>query len=253
MEKQIIQEKVLKARMQRLLNNCYSMDSADRCTRLWTGEDGFIWSWEDHGVQRLTFFANDRQALDRLLGQVDGGRYYLELMTKDPAEYKPAGAKQVAALMRLANPDCRSVFEKDSPVLGYFDPAVGEPAADRDIPEINRLLWDTFHTEISHLLTDEELLEKAGQLTIHREGRTIDALLQAEVLPKKFYLNQIVNRGNRKNIHAMLLNRLKAYTEAGGKYLYAWVEDRNIASQKFHQKYGMKHDGMWNVLYAVER
>ena len=138
-------------------------------------------------------------------------------------------------------------------MLGYFDPAVGEPAADRDIPEINRLLWDTFHTEISHLLTDEELLEKAGQLTIHREGRTIDALLQAEVLPKKFYINQIVNRGNRKNIHAMLLNRLKAYTEAGGKYLYAWVEDRNIASQKFHQKYGMKHDGMWNVLYAVER
>lgn len=253
MDKQTLQEKVLKARTQRLMNNCYSMESADHCTRIWSGEDGFLYSWEDHGVQRLTFFVNDWKALDGLLEQVDGGSYYLEFLTKDPRENIPAGARQVAAMMRLANSDCRSVFEKDSPILRYFDPDIGEPATVHDISEINQLLWNTFHTEISHLLTDGELARKAGQLTIHREAQKIDAILQAEVLPKKFYINQIINRGDRKNIHAMLLNRLKEYIEADGKYLYAWVENQNIASQKFHQKYGMKHDGMWNVLFAVEK
>ena len=72
-------------------------------------------------------------------------------------------------------------------------------------------------------------------------------------MPKKFYINQVVNQGERKTIHAILLNRLEAYTNAGGKYLYAWVEDKNTASLKFHEKYGMKHDGMWSMIYSIER
>ena len=54
-------------------------------------------------------------------------------------------------------------------------------------------------------------------------------------------------------IHALLLNRLAEYAETGGKYLYAWIEDKNTASIKFHKKYGMRHDGMWNMIYSVER
>ena len=72
-------------------------------------------------------------------------------------------------------------------------------------------------------------------------------------MPKKFYINQIVNKGKREIIHAILLNRLEEYIKAGGKYLYAWVEERNIASVKFHEKYGMKHDGMWSMSYSIER
>lgn len=41
--------------------------------------------------------------------------------------------------------------------------------------------------------------------------------------------------------------------KAGGKYLYAWVEAFNVASVKFHEKYGMKHDGMWSMIYSIER
>ena len=47
----------------------------------------------------------------------------------------------------------------------------------------------------------------------------------------------------------MLQNRLKPYVEQGGKYVYAWIEKNNIASLKFHSKYGLAHDGMWNMVY----
>ena len=174
-------------------------------------------------------------------------------MTRDPKEYIPAEASLTASMMRLANPDCRSVFDNASPVLQYKDPAIGKKADCSQLQEIHDVLWSTFHTEISHLPYREEIKKQIDQFTIHQQEERIDAILQAEVLPKKFYINQIINKGEKKNIHAMLLNRLEDYINNGGKYLYAWVEDRNIASQKFHAKYGMKHDGMWNMVYRLER
>ena len=131
-----------------------------------------------------------------------------------------------------------------------------EFANEQDAEEINKILWVTFHTEISHLLSDDELRDKIRdeQITVHRnKDNHIDALLQADIMPKKFYINQVVNKGEKKAVHAILLNRLEQYIGAGGKYLYAWVEDKNIASMKFHEKYGMKHDGMWSMIYKIER
>ena len=253
MDKQEIIGKINNARLQRMLNNHYSMDTIDHITGIWSVGDAFTFAYEDHGVRRLTFFAKDWRSVDELLKKVDGGSYYMEFMTKDPNEYKPADSTLTARMMRLANADCRSVFTGDSPVLQYRDnTAVLKPGAE-DVKEINSILWDIFRTEISHLLSDDELKEKLDQFTVHKSNGSIDALLQAEVMPKKFYINQIVNRGEKRVIHALLLNRLEQYVEAGGKYLYAWVEENNIASLKFHAKYGLKHDGMWSVIYRLER
>lgn len=54
-------------------------------------------------------------------------------------------------------------------------------------------------------------------------------MLQAEVMTKKFYINQVANKSEKHVIHAILLDRLEKYAEKGGKYLYAWVEEKNIA------------------------
>lgn len=256
MEKQSILERIKSARLQRLLTNCYSLNVVEHCQKVWTQGDEFLFSYEDHGINRLVFFAKSWQAVDRLLAEVKEGQYCLEFMAKSPEEYTPEGFVSIAALMRLANPDCCSVFDADSPLLQYKDAVRVEEAQEQDARLINELLWSTFDTRVSHLLPDDELSEKikAGQITIHRdEDDHIDALLQAEVLPKKFYINQILNRGERKAIHAILLDRLEKYAKAGGKYLYAWVEEHNIASMKFHGKYGMKHDGMWDMVYCSKR
>lgn len=256
MNKESIYEKVKKARFQRFVNNCYSMDTVEHCQEVWSQGDEFVFSYEDHGIQRLIFFAKNMNTVDRLLSEVDSGRYFLEFMTKNPDEFVPEKSSKIAAMMRFANSDCRNVFDSDSQIIKFKDSVAVETATEQDAEEINRILWSIFHTEISHLLTDEELRERImdGQLTVHRDNSNcIDALLQADVMPKKFYINQVFNKGNKEVIHAIVLHRLEKYVNAGGKYLYAWIEDKNIASIKFHEKYRLKHDGMWSMLYSIER
>lgn len=241
----------------RPMTNCYAMGVVERATRVWTAGDSFIFSYEDHGVNRLVYFAEDEGKLSELLKLPQEDVCFVEFMTRDPKEngerLGEAGFVPCARMMRLVNPDCRQL-NGDALALGDGDRGA---LADRTAAhEINQCLWSTFRTEISHLLTDEELAAEIGKghTRIHRDssGR-IDAILQADVMPKKFYINQIVNQGDRRNIHAMLQTELAEYTSNGGKYLYAWVEDDNIGSQKFHGKYGMKHDGMWSMIYTNKR
>lgn len=256
MDKQNIYEKIRVARLQRYLTNCYSMDVVEHCVDIWSCGDEFMFAYEDHGIHRLVYFVRTWKSIERLLEKVKNGQYYLEFMTKDSKMYVLEREKMTASMMRFANPDCRNVFESDSKVIQYKDAVNVENAIEQDVEEINKILWSLFNTEISHLLSDQELRERirAGQLTIHRDSNNhIDAILQANVMPKKFYINQVVNKGDRKVIHAIVLNRLEKYVNMGGKYLYAWVEDKNIASIKFHEKYGMRHDGMWSLIYSIER
>ena len=249
-------EKIKIAREKRYITNCYSVDVVEHCTNVWSYGDEFIFSYEDHGIARLVYFAEDWNAVDKLLYTVKSGHYYLEFMTKNQDEYRPKNAIDAVAMMRLSNPDCRGVFESNSAILRYKDTVKVEVAKEQDVGEINKILWSTFHTEISHLLSDDELriIIRNGQITVHRGvDNKIDAILQADIMPRKFYINQIVNKGEKKAIHAVLLNRLDQYISAGGKYMYAWVEESNVASLKFHEKYGMKHDGMWDMVYCIER
>lgn len=253
MDTTLIYEKYKAAMSLRLTNNCYDMSTLERANHVWSEKDDFMFSYEDHGIYRIVFFVRSLERLNNLLKQVESGKYYLEFMTKEPNRFVPEDAVLSASMMRIANPDCREI-RAGTKEIGNGD--CGETATEADANEINGILWSIFRTEISHLLTDEELKEviKKGHTRIHRDSDgKIDALLQADVMPKKFYINQIVNKGDRRNIHSILQKELAGYVANGGKYLYAWVEDSNIASLKFHEKYGMKHDGMWSMIYSIER
>ncbi len=253
MDKQIIYDKINLARKRRFLTNCYNLNIVETANDMWEYKECFIFSYDDHGINRLVYFTDKYDTINFLLDKINNGCYFLEFMTKNPEEYVPNRASLTARMLRLANPDCKSVFETNSSILKYQDNTIGERAQEVDITEINRIFWRTFHAEISHLLTDDELHERLDQITIHKQERRIDAILQANAMPKKFYINQVVNNTKPKIIHAMLLNRLQSYVEQGGKYLYAWVENRNIASLKFHKKYGMEHDGMYSMIYCIKR
>nr|MBQ6740143.1 hypothetical protein [Synergistaceae bacterium] len=105
------------------------------------------------------------------------------------------------------------------------------------------------------LVDDKELAEiiKAREVLISRgDDNKIISILQTKTQPRKFYINQVYNSGNKSIIHAMLLSKLKLYCGNGGKYLYAWVEESNIASIKFHAKYCMKPDGFLNLIYNLK-
>ena len=161
----------------------------------------------------------------------------------------------VAKMQRVSNNDCGSVFANER-VMQFEDDEIGKFAKIEDAHEINEIMWGVFHTEISHLLTDAEM-EKAierKEITIHRNDQgNIDGILQVVIKPKKFYTNQAYNCGEKKNINSMLISRIKEYYEAGGRYTFCWVDENNIASLKWNEKYGMVPDGTWNMIYCLER
>lgn len=238
------------------ITNCYSLDVVNHIHNIWKLGDDFVFSYMDHGILRLIYFVADWRNLDVILDEIDGEKYYLEFLTRNPDEYIPRNSKTMAKMKRLSNTDCRSVFASDSPVLIYKNAVPVQPAEVDDVKRINQILWDAFLPAISHLLNDDEIKQKikCGHFFVHKnELGQIDALLQEDMLPKKYYINQIVNRAEKEVVHCLLLNRLEEYVNLGGRYLYAWVQDNNIASLKFHGKYGMKHDGMWSMIYSLER
>ena len=275
----------LKNSKKRIYTNCYAENQISQAQCVWSSNNTIIFSYQDHGINRLLYYTFDFNDAAALLQGLDKQEYMLEFLTKDAKENRELleaqGWKRIGKLMRISNINCRNVFDNskivdffkqssfqdirkknyqgnfdffNDNISGYFDTDVdaGQIAVSGEEHEINQILWSVFDTRISHLLSDEEIKEaiNRGEITIHRkQDGNIDAVLQTVVQPQKFYINQIYNCGQREIIHAMLLSRLKKYCDSGGKYLYAWVEEQNIASVRFHQKYGMKHDGMWNVVY----
>lgn len=251
---EILIKKIEEARCQRYKNNFYDASCLDFANNYWENDLGFIVSYDDHGINRLIFFVKEWNNLKELVKIVTPGRYILEIMTKSTEELMFLDDLLLSRLMRYTNPNCQNVFSEDNPVVEYKDSVSFQCAEKKDAREINDFLYETFNSEISHLLSIKELEEiiTTGKVLIHRNNNVVDAVIQADVKPKKFYVNQIINRADKSVIHSMFLNLLEQYVDNGGKYLYSWVEENNIASRKFHEKYGMKHDGMWNLVYCVE-
>ena len=251
METSILIEKIKSARSLRMDTNCYNANVIVRADSFSEFGDSFAFSYEDHGIKRLCYFVSDYDNLSKLLNSFENGPYYLEIMTREPDSICLDEVECIARMKRLSNNDCNTAFDNEG-ITRYRDDNIVQTAEVTDTNEINKLLWSMFKTEVSHLLSDNELSEviRKGNVVIHKSGE-IDAVLQVDVMPKKFYINQVINKAGKEVIHAMMLSRLDQYRKNGGKYIYSWVDETNIASLKFHEKYGMEHDGMWNLVYKV--
>lgn len=243
----------------RTVSNVYSVDSINNVISFYHNAEAVLMISKDHGVNRLYYYAHRLGHIKELLVQLPVNEYVLEYMTKDPEDYcdelKYMGFKRLARMMRMSVRDYASVANNKT-LTEYYDETIGVYPRTEIAGEINQVLWNVFDTRVSHLLTEYEIMRSIenNEILIHQneEGK-IDAILQSVCNPRKFYINQIYNGAARNIIHAMLQRRLKEYTAAGGKYVYAWVEYDNIASVKFHQKYGLQHDGMWNMVYVLEK
>ncbi len=160
MNKQDLANRMTVGRKNRYINNIYSLGTLDRIESTWTIDDSFIASYEDNGIKRLLFSAIDYDSLNKLIEKIDNGKYYLEFLTKNANEYVPTKSTMISRMMRLSNNDCKGIFDNHYDILQYKKTAVVEEARVSDVKEINSILWSTFHTEISHLLTDEELTKR---------------------------------------------------------------------------------------------
>lgn len=182
--------------------------------------------------------------------------YVIEVITKEDKLYQKeiegCGFHIHAKMMRISNPDVSGIFSGQYEIIKYFSEGIGRRAVEKDTSMIHKMLSDIFDSRIGHLPTLEETRDriKDGQFYVaeNADGQ-IALILQRVVAPKSFYINQIYNGLRKNDIHAVLLNELKKYTDNGGKYVYAWVDEKNIASLKFHKKYGLQHDGIWDIVY----
>lgn len=215
----------------------------------------------DHGVNRIWFYTTDFDDLSIAMQKslALNEEYVIDILSKDALcyqkELEKMGFYPLAKMMRMSNPDISGILQQNSVQMEYYNAKIGNKARLEDAAEINQILWKIFDSRISHLQTLEELKAsiQRGEISIYRDGEDIAAILQRIAEPKSFYINQIYNRAKKQVIHAIVLNELKEYNEKGGKYVYAWVEEGNQASLRFHGKYGLKHDGLWNIVYKKER
>lgn len=244
----------------RVITNCFvSFDPSDNKEyEVFSSEKTIIIINCEYKVNRVWFYTTDSQDFAELAAcSLRNAEYTLDIVGRDPSllkdELASAGFLCIAEMMRLSSNNISEVFSSDSAVHKYLGCEYGATAVVSDADEISDILWRTFDTRISHLPDNAELADMISkeQFTIYRNHeQRITSLLQTLAEPKKLYINQVYNSAEPEIIHAMLLNKIKQYCDQGGKYLYSWVEKNNIASIKFHQKYNLKHDGLWDIVYS---
>ena len=243
----------------RVETNVFSDDVLENAEELYHSDKSLLISSVDCNVRRLYYYTVDFDSLGSLIPLLKNREYVLEFLTKSADEksafLKENGFSLLAQMIRVSTLDCANAL-LDQSVSQYADDSISAYPDLGLCTPINKKLHEIFDSRVSHLLNDDGLKKaiENGEITMHQDfAGNIDAILQVVAQPKRFYINQIYNGAEKKIIHAMLQKRLRDYVNQGGKYAYAWVEKNNIASVKFHEKYGMKFDGLWNMVYVLEK
>lgn len=243
-------------------SNCY-FHFTDR-NRIWDGvitDNSLVINNDDNGVNRIYFFTSEFGDLCELFSKElePKKEYLIDIITKDKLLYNKelasAGFEYMTSMKRMSNRDISEIMNGDSSIGCFENEHLGQKATELDAEAIKSKLWEIFDTRISHLPNLYGVKEgiKNGEYIVYKDQTSdILALLQRIVKPSSFYINQIYNETDRRVIHSILLNELRTYYNQGGRYIYAWVEDGNIASEKFHGKYGMQPDGLADIVYRKE-
>lgn len=252
--------KKMKLSGQKVYSNCYLSFSLepDREWKTLSNDRSLAIIDYEGGTERLYFYTHDFNDLGKMLNGYDGSPV-VDIISKNKRDFeqelKAIGYIPLAHLTRVSNKDVSLVLDDVSESIASYESNVGEYATLEDAKSIGKMLWSIFDTRVSHLPDDNELSEMIAKkefVVCKNSVGVIESLLQLQISTRSYYVNQIINRGDKNRFHSMVINTLKKYCEMGGKYAYAWVEDTNMASLKFFEKYGMISDGTWNCVYVKE-
>ena len=221
-----------------------------------TSEKTVCISYFEGGAQRSWFLTSDLDDLVKMLREMPKG-LVMDIISRGSSYLSEplarGGFHSIARMQRWANRDISVVLDGASVMVKrYGGSHPGIAAHEDDAGEILAIYTQAFDSRVSHLPSLEKLRMaiRAGDVIIHKEDGRIRTILQRNVEPKRFYIHQVYNDGAKAWLHGLLLAELQKYYTQGGRYLYAWVQDTNIASQKMHAKYGMLPDGLWDIVYA---
>lgn len=209
--------------------------------------DSLVFWVEEESVKRGYFFSCDEEDLVVILKQCSP-EIVFEYITKDKEALKDffekCGYENLMIQERISVSDITPFIKGDMIVDEFV-----HLAQENEVQEINRVLHETFDSRVAHLLNNNELLEEIKKANVYSYDKG-NAVLQVKYEGIKLYINQIVNRtGKKEIIHSIFNYVLSDFISRGKKYVYAWVDENNIASIKFHEKYGMKKDGLYNLIW----
>lgn len=214
----------------------------------------------DHGINRLLFYTTDFSDLRKIAHtSLERDReYVIEIVSKDKDLYKDEledmGFAVLTRLNRISVKDISPLFCGESEISKMVDPSIPVAAKIDDADNIKETLWDLFDTRIGHLPNRDEIVQsiQKGEFCIYKDkdSSEVKACLQSIAAPKSFYINQVYNKDKKEVIHSIMFEKLKQYYVNGGRYVYAWVEECNLPSLKFHAKYGLRPDGLYTCVYV---
>lgn len=221
-----------------------------------TSEHTICLLYTEGSASRVQFMSSDRNELCQVLNQL-GEDTTIDIIGRDTEQLSDimteGGFSVLARMQRWANKDISGVMEDKSPMrLRYGESDPGIVATEDDASDILAIYRKVFDTRVSHLPTIEELKKsiRNKEVIIHKDNDDIHTILQCTIELRRFYIHQVFNDGMKSWLHGIIFNELEKYYKLGGRYMYAWVQDTNIASQRMHAKYGMKPDGLWDMVYT---
>ncbi len=253
----------LKLTGKQVYSNCFfRFSNAGQEWELYNSAGSLLLVKQESSVLRLFFFTLDFSDLKQLMEDslASDREYMLEIVAKDKVLYRnellDMGFDVFAQMLRMSVKDISPLFQNGSAFVEAYDEQLVEQARPEDVPALLDKLWHIFDTRVSHLPDEEELKSAIlrGEFCLCREKDSdIRAFLQSVMEPRSFYINQVYNGGEKKLIHSIMHKRLAEYYQQGGRYVFAWVDEKNQASLRFHEKYGLKPDGLWTAVYRRKK
>ena len=206
-----------------IINNCYinfMTYPIHKITNCIVGENTICVVVIDEEINRLYTCSRDKDELSYIIRtRSDLCNSVVEIVSREREDQRKliadCGLVLLSSLLRVACDDI-SVDKiqgliKKSDDYGDSKTALAEEC---DAKEILEILQREFDQRISHIGSIDSIREAINneQFIIVRDSENrIVSLLQKHEMPRKYYINQIINRGCKSSFYEMVYNSIKQY------------------------------------------
>ena len=225
-------------------SNIFTMP--DKFENISSNDGAVVYTFDDKGVLRSYFAANDPGALKKLLINLPSqtGIEVIGKTMKSETESAilDSGFELFETYLRATIPDMRNDIYKNLPerfqnvdCWSYI-----QYAEKKHAQEIYDLLYNTFDPFTSHLQNMEELLEdiEQKQIVVALDEDHVAGLMSYEYQGRKLYMEHAINNGPSIFMHSLYFAILEKAIKDGINVAYTWMRVDNERILRFVNRYG---------------
>lgn len=224
-------------------------------------EHALVYLWNDKGVRRVYFAANDAEALRPLLEEMPS-KSGIEMIGKQlnhetetvilDAGYRLFETYARASIYNLKEDVYKNIPDKYKEI-DIWD--IIQYAERKHAQDIYDLLYDTFDPFTSHLPSLDQILEDIDRrnVVVVTEDDHVRGFIIFKVIGKKVYIEQIINRGKSVYMHALYMGVLEKAMADGINIAYSWVKEGNERAYALMRRYSYQWEGIKNFAYRKEQ